>query len=64
MSKMTKMETDEESTQRNEDQVKVAYPKNDESLEEFLHRCQWNKYEVMMHPRCISVFDKKDVENI
>lgn len=61
--KETKMETDEENTQRNKEQVNVAYPNNDESLV-FLHCCQWKKSKVILYPKCSSVFDKKAAENI
>lgn len=35
----TEMEADEQSLRKDEEQVKVSYPKNDESLLEFLHCC-------------------------
>lgn len=35
----TETEVDEQSLKQDEEHVKVAYPKNDESLLEFLHRC-------------------------
>lgn len=54
----------EESIQQSEDQVKVAYPNEDGSLIGFLHRCQRNKSEVILCPRCSSVFEKKTIENI
>lgn len=64
VSKETKMEIDEESTPRNKEQVKLAYPKNEEILEKFLHRCQRKNSEMMLCPRCNSVFDKKVTKNI
>lgn len=64
VSKETKMETGEESTHRNKGQVKMAYPKNDKSLMEYIHCFQLKKFEVMICPRCSSVFDKEVVENI
>lgn len=54
----------EESTQQSEYQVKVDSPKKDESLVEFLHCFQRKKSEVIMCPRCNSVFNKKVAENI
>lgn len=58
------METDEESTMQNEEQVMVAYPNNEESLMELFHRFQQKKSAVMLCPRCSSVFGKKVVESI
>lgn len=58
------MREDKENTLRSADQVKVAYPKKDESLVEFLHHCQRKKSKVTLCPRCSSAFDKKAVENI
>ena len=49
---------------RQEEVNKTSFPKEDENLEEFLHRCQKKKSEVMMCPRCSSIFDKKVVEHI
>lgn len=57
-------EAKKENAQQSEKQVRVAYPKSDESLVEFLHRFQKKKSEVMMCPGCSSVFDKKVAENI
>lgn len=53
----TAMEVDEQSLGQ-EEYVKVAYPKQDESLVEFLTGAR-GKYEVMLCPRCSSVFDRK-----
>ena len=38
---------------------KMAFPKENEDLADFLHRCQKKKSEVMLCPRCSSIFDKK-----
>jgi len=38
--------------------TKVAYPKAEEELIDFLNMCKLNNYEVMFFPICISVFDK------
>lgn len=64
MGQDTKMEADEQGLKQNEEQFKVAYPKNEESLVEFLHRCQRKRFEVMMCPKCSFVFDRKAEENI
>lgn len=64
MGQETEMEADEQSLKQNEEHVKVSYPKNDECLVEFLYRCQRKRSEVMLCPRCSSVFDRKAAENI
>lgn len=61
--KSTEMEVDEESL-RHEEYNKTAYPKREEDLVEFLHRCQRKRSEVMLCLRCNSVFDRKAAENI
>ena len=53
-----------EETLRQEEVNKTAFPKEDENLEDFLHRCQKKKSEVMLCPRCSSIFDKKAAEHI
>ena len=53
-----------EETLRQEEVNKTAFPKEDEDLAEFLHRCQKKKSEVMLCPRCSSIFDKKADEHI
>lgn len=58
------MEVDEESARQSEEHVRVAYTKSGESLVEFLHRLQKKKSEVMLCPKCSSIFDKKAAENI
>lgn len=54
---------DEESLRQEEDN-KLAYPKQEEGLVEYLHKCQRKISEVMLYPRCNSVFDRKAVENL
>ena len=49
---------------RQEEVNKTAFPKEDGDLEDFLHRCQKKKLEVMICPRCSSIFDKKAAEHI
>ena len=53
-----------EETLRQEEVNKIAFPKEDENLADFLHRCQKKKSEVMLCPRCSSIFDKKAAEHI
>ena len=57
-------EADKENVGQSEEQVRMAYPKSDESLMEFLHCCQKKKSEVMLCFRCSSVFDKKASKNV
>lgn len=49
----TEMEADERSLKQDEKHVKVAYPKNDESLVEFLHRFQRKRSNVMFSPGAV-----------
>ena len=49
---------------RQEEINKIAFPKENENLADFLQRCQNKKSEVMLCPRCSSIFDKKVVEHI
>ena len=49
---------------RQEEVNKTAFPKENEDLAKFLHRCQKKKSEVMLCPRCSSIFDKKVEEHI
>lgn len=48
----------------NENQIKVVHPKAGERLVEFLHRCKTEDLEVMMYPRCNTVFDKKAAKKV
>lgn len=57
-------EADKENVRQSKEKVRVAYPKSDESLVEFLHHFQKQKVEAMLCPRCSSIFDKKTAENI
>lgn len=57
------MEVDEESL-RQEEYNKLAYPKQEEGLVEFLHRCHRKISKVMLYPRCNSIFDRKVAENL
>lgn len=57
----TSMEVDNEC--RQEEYNKVAFPKEDETLTDFLRRCQKKQSEVMLCPRYNAVFDKKVTQN-
>jgi hypothetical protein len=50
-----------------DEKEKAAYPMAEEELIDFLNRCRLNNSEVMVCPRCCSVFDKevtKSLENV
>ena len=49
---------------RQEEHNKVAYPREDETMVDFIYRCQKKGSEVMLCPRCSSVFDKKAAQNL
>ena len=49
---------------RQEQANKTAFPRENENLADFLQRCQKKKSEVMLCPRCSSIFDKKAAEHI
>lgn len=57
ISQETSMEVDNEC--RQEEYNKIAFPKEDEMLSDFLRMCQKKQSEVMLCPRCSVVFDKK-----
>lgn len=59
----TAMEVDEECLKQ-EEYNKLAYPKQEEGLVEFLHRFQRKRSEVILCPRCSSVFDRKAAKNL
>lgn len=61
VSPQTEMELDPEPEEI-EDQA--AFLEGGENLVDFLCRCQRNRSEVMMCPRCSGVFDKKVAERI
>lgn len=44
--------------------IKVAYPKDDESLVEFLGRCKSKKSEAMLCLRCSAIFDRKAAQHM
>lgn len=62
MSQDTSMEVDDEC--RQEEYNKISFPKEDETLSDFLRRCQKKKSEVMLCPRCSVAFDKKATQNL
>lgn len=43
--------------------MKMAYPKNKEELINFLNRCKFIGFEVMLCPHCSVVFDKKSSQD-
>ena len=49
---------------RQEQANKTAFPRENENLADFQQRCQKKKSEVMLCPRCSSIFDKKAAEHI
>lgn len=38
--------------------MKVAFPKDDESLVEFLSRFKSKKFEATLYPRCSAIFER------
>ena len=56
------MEFDDEC--RQEEYNKIAFPKEEEMLSNFLQRCKKKQSEVMMCPQCSAVFDKKATQNL
>ena len=58
------IDADEERIRREENQMKVAYPKANENLLDFLLRFPKKKLESLMCPRCSSMYDKKTTENL
>ncbi|KAI5431124.1 hypothetical protein KIW84_035331 [Lathyrus oleraceus] len=43
---------------------RLAYPKEEENLIEFIKRCQKMRTEVMLCPRCSAIFDRKAATNL
>jgi hypothetical protein len=62
LSQETSMEVDDEC--RQEEYNKAAFPQEEETMSDFLRRCQKKKLEVMLCPRCSVVFDKKAAQNL
>lgn len=48
--------------ENSENHIEVVFPKHDERLVKFLHRCKAEDLEVMLCPRCNAVFDKKAIK--
>ncbi|AES87910.2 hypothetical protein MTR_4g037440 [Medicago truncatula] len=46
------------------EKAKAAYPMAEEELIDFLNRCRLKNYEVMLCPRCSSVFDKEATKSL
>jgi uncharacterized C2H2 Zn-finger protein len=44
--------------------MKVAYPKAEEDLIDFLNRCKISNTNVMLCPRCSAVFDKEAAKSV
>ncbi|KAI5419448.1 hypothetical protein KIW84_043577 [Lathyrus oleraceus] len=55
-------EVDED--RRREGYQRLAYPKEEENLVEFIKRCQKMRTEVMLCPRCSAIFDRKATTNL
>ncbi|KAI5409796.1 hypothetical protein KIW84_055304 [Lathyrus oleraceus] len=47
-----------------EEHQRMAYPKEEEDLVEFIKRCQKMGTEVMLCPRCSAIFDRKAAINL
>lgn len=54
----------EDSKPNNKDQTTHAYPKVEEDLVKFLNQCKLIDSEVMLCPRCNSVFDKEAAKKL
>ncbi|KEH15116.1 hypothetical protein MTR_2170s0010 [Medicago truncatula] len=46
------------------EKVKVAYPKAEENLIDFLIRCKISNTNAKLCPRCIAIFDKKATKSV
>lgn len=55
---------DEDRKPNNEDQTMKAYPKSEKKLVDFLNQCKLKDSEVMLCPRCSSVFDKEAAKEL
>jgi hypothetical protein len=49
---------------RRKEYQRLAYPKEEENLVEFIKRCQKMRTEVMLCPRCSAIFDRKATTNL
>ncbi|KAI5395752.1 hypothetical protein KIW84_062070 [Lathyrus oleraceus] len=49
---------------RRKEYQRLAYPKEEENLIEFIKRCQNMRTEVMLFPRCNAIFDRKAATNL
>ncbi|KAI5433967.1 hypothetical protein KIW84_020992 [Lathyrus oleraceus] len=59
-----KDEVEEGEDRRRKEHQRLAYPREEENLMEFIKRCQRMKTEVMLCPRCSAVFDRKATTNL
>jgi hypothetical protein len=46
------------------EKMKVAYPKVEEDLIDFLNRCKISNAHAMLCPRCSAVFDKEAAKSV
>ncbi|KAI5405430.1 hypothetical protein KIW84_052280 [Lathyrus oleraceus] len=49
---------------RRKEYQRLAYPKEEENLVEFIERCQKMRTEVMLCPCCSAIFDRKAATNL
>ncbi|KAI5435506.1 hypothetical protein KIW84_022072 [Lathyrus oleraceus] len=59
-----KDQAEEGEDRRRKEYQRLAYPREEENLMEFIKRCQRMKSEVMLCPRCSAVFDRKATTNL
>ncbi|XP_050910801.1 uncharacterized protein LOC127125988 isoform X3 [Lathyrus oleraceus] len=57
-------QVEEGEDRRQKEYQRLAYPREEENLMEFIKRCQRMKTEVMLCPRCSAVFDRKAATNL
>ncbi|KAI5442393.1 hypothetical protein KIW84_011459 [Lathyrus oleraceus] len=62
VSQRNQAEVDED--RRRKEYQRLAYPKEEENLVEFIKRCQKIRTEVMLCPRCSAIFDMKATTNL
>ncbi|KAI5436187.1 hypothetical protein KIW84_022593 [Lathyrus oleraceus] len=62
VSQRNQVEVDED--RRRKEYQRLAYPKEEENLVEFIKRCQKMGTEVMLCPRCSAIFDSKAATNL
>ncbi|KAI5383829.1 hypothetical protein KIW84_070983 [Lathyrus oleraceus] len=62
VSQRNQAEVDEDH--RRKEYQRLAYPKEEENLVEFIKRCQKMGTEVILCPRCSAIFDRKATTNL